>query len=339
MLQQNIEPDAEGNNYRAPSSSRGDVYHSYLGKVTQNVGNHRMFVTFAHNTRHEIRARNGRSQLTATGNPNHYRWNSTVSFDWTTPMGPTMVSTFKAGWTNHNRRDGLEAGFSFDNATLGFQQSYLGLLTRRNFFQPVTIEDYNGANIGTADDGHLTNSHVYHASQVFTKIAGRHQIKVGGEFAFTRDRTHISVEGTEILPFEFTRHWTSARPTVNNLTAADGGNAFASFLLGFPREGRVRLGVAPTLNWHSQYFGAFVQDDWRVNDRGTSRRPPRNRTATWSAASRSIRPRRSTARPVQRLRRARTSTTPRWPTSAAAWSSPTGESTRPIGTTSGRVSG
>jgi hypothetical protein len=38
MLEQNIEPDSEGNNYRAPSSSRGDLYHSFLGKVTQNIG-------------------------------------------------------------------------------------------------------------------------------------------------------------------------------------------------------------------------------------------------------------------------------------------------------------
>ena len=269
MLQSNMDPDAEGNNYRPPSSSRGDVYHSYLGKVTQNVGNHRVFVTFAHNTRHELRARNGRSQLTATGNPNHYRWNNTISFDWTTPIGPTLVSTFKAGWTNHNRRDGLEAGFSFDNATLGFNQSYLSLLSRQNFFQPISITDYNGATLGTADDGHLTNSHVYHASQVFTKIAGQHQIKFGGELAFNRDRTHISVEGAEILPFTFSRHWTAARPNVNNLTDADGGNAFASFLLGYPRDGRVRLGVAPTLNWNSQYYGLFVQDDWRITNRLT----------------------------------------------------------------------
>ena len=269
MLQQNIEPDAEGNNYRAPSSSRGDVYHSFLGKVTQNVGNHRMFVTVAHNTRHELRARNGRTQLTGTGNPNHYRWNNTLSFDWTTPVGPTMVSTFKAGWTNHNRRDGLEEGFSFDSAALGFSQSYLGLIPRSNFFHPVSVTDYNGAAIGTAPNSHLTRSNVLHASQVVTKIAGRHQVKLGGEWQLNIDETGIATGGAFLNPFNFTRHWTSARPNVTNLTEADGGNAFASFLLGFPQTGQVTLGVKETTNWASQYFGIYVQDDWRVNNRLT----------------------------------------------------------------------
>ena len=269
MLEQNIEPDAQGNNYRAPSSSRGDLYHSFLGKVTQNIGSNRMFVTLAHNTRHELRARNGRSQITATGNPNHYRWNNTLSFDWTRPIGASMVSTLKAGWTNHNRRDGLEDGFTFDSATLGFNESYLDLIPRTEFFHPVTVTDYNGAAVGTATNAHLTLSNVINASYVLTKIAGRHQIKVGGEWASNIDETGISTGGAAVNAFGFTRHWTSARPNVTNLTAADGGDAFASYLLGFPRTGGITLGVKETLNWNSQYFGVYVQDDWRVSDRLT----------------------------------------------------------------------
>jgi hypothetical protein len=269
MLQENLAPDAQGNNYRAPSSSRGDTYHSYLGKITQNMGNHRMFVTFAHNTRHEVRALNGRDQITATGTPNHYRWNNTVSFDWTTPIGPSMVSTFKAGWTNHNRRDGLIEGFQFDSAALGFGSSYLNMIPRKNYFHPVSIADYNGAGVGTANNTHLTLSHVFNASQVVTKIVGRHQIKIGGEFQMNRDETGISTGGADVGAFNFTRHWTSLRPNVTNLTAADGGNSFASFLLGYPRDSRIILGVKETLNWSSQYLGAYVQDDWRVNNRLT----------------------------------------------------------------------
>ena len=50
------------------------------------------------------------------------------------------------------------------------------------------------------------------------------------------------------------------------------GNAFASFLLGYPsslsnRESR--LSVSTPLNVFTHYFGGFVQDDWRVNSKLT----------------------------------------------------------------------
>ena len=269
MLRANVEPDAEGNNFRAPSSSRGDTYHSYLAKISQNLGAHRVFVTVAFNTRHETRDLNGRNQLNATATPNHYRWNPQIGFDWTTPLGNGMVSTFKAGWSNHNRRDGLLPDYSFDSATLGYSQAYLGMIPRTNFFHPITVAGYNGAAVGTANNTHLTNSHVFHASEVLTKIAGQHQLKFGGEWGLNRDVTGISTGGADVGAFAFERQFTSQTPTVNNPAAGAGGNAFASFLLGYPRSSRIIVGARENLNWSTNYLGLFVQDDWRVSNRLT----------------------------------------------------------------------
>jgi hypothetical protein len=269
MLRANTDPDGQGNNFRAPSSSRGDTYSSYLAKISQNLGAHRVFVTVAFNTRHETRDRSGRSQLTATGNPNHYRWNPQIGFDWTTPLGPSMVSTFKAGWSNHNRRDGLLPDFQFDSATLGFSSAYLNMIPRTNFFHPVTITGYNGAGVGTATNAFMSRSHVFHASEVLTKIAGQHQIKFGGEWGLNIDETGISTGGAAVNAFTFQRQFTSSTPTVNNPSAAAGGDAFASFLLGYPRLGSITVGARESLNWSTNYFGLFLQDDWRVNNRLT----------------------------------------------------------------------
>ena len=69
-------PDTAGNNYFISPNSRKDLYDSNLLKIDQNfAGNQRLSGTYAHNGRHEIRARNGREELAAPGG-NHYRWSS-----------------------------------------------------------------------------------------------------------------------------------------------------------------------------------------------------------------------------------------------------------------------
>ena len=63
------------------------------------------------------------------------------------------------------------------------------------------------------------------------------------------------------------------------MTSSDGGigsttngNAFASFLLGYPsaRTDRVTsLSVSTPLNVFTHYFGGYAQDDWRINSKFT----------------------------------------------------------------------
>ncbi len=48
---------------------------------------------------------------------------------------------------------------------------------------------------------------------------------------------------------------------------ADGGNAFASFLLGYMATNTVTR--SPIFDWRSAYSGVFVQDDWRLTSKLT----------------------------------------------------------------------
>jgi trimeric autotransporter adhesin len=69
--------------------------------------------------------------------------------------------------------------------------------------------------------------------------------------------------------FDFDKDMTSSNGGTGSTTD---GNAFASFLLGYPsslstRESR--LSVSTPLNLFTQYYGGFAQDDWRVSSKLT----------------------------------------------------------------------
>ena len=60
---------------------------------------------------------------------------------------------------------------------------------------------------------------------------------------------------------------------INNSSATD-GNAIATFLLGYPSgdfqaSGRARWALTTPLNLYTNYYGGYVQDDWRVSPKFT----------------------------------------------------------------------
>src|SRR5207248_3076885 len=81
-----------------------------------------------------------------------------------------------------------------------------------------------------------------------------------------------------VMTLPFSPVFTQANPTVNVATQ---GNAFASFLLGYPGlpngvsviggNTPITLGVANNISaaLGNRYYATFIQDDWRVNSRLT----------------------------------------------------------------------
>lgn len=263
----NAEPDAAGNNYVYPSgNSRFDTYTSGILRVDHNFSNNtRIFGRYAHNGRRETRAYNGREPVARTGGY-HHRWNNVFSIDLTSTLTPTTVSTTRAGWTRHRRLDSSTAEDigGFDASVLGYPSSFLSGLPSR--FVPVSATDYGGASLGQGggQDGVADD---YYVSQTFTQIRGRHQLKVGAEYRTARSLVENPYRGATLGTFTHSRQFTSLRPTVANLAAADGGNAFASFLLGYTASGSVTR--SDPFNWRNSYVATFIQDDWRVSNRLT----------------------------------------------------------------------
>jgi hypothetical protein len=87
-------------------------------------------------------------------------------------------------------------------------------------------------------------------------------MKFGGEYRLMHyaNLARGNASGT----FSFSRSWTSSNPQVNDPT---GGNAIASFLLGYMSGASATLNATPYLSW--QYPVLFFQDDWQVTRRLT----------------------------------------------------------------------
>jgi Carboxypeptidase regulatory-like domain len=87
-----------------------------------------------------------------------------------------------------------------------------------------------------------------------TYVHGAHSLKFGFQTEYGQHGAPDQSWPTGI--FSFT-------PTETGLpSAASSGDAFASFLLGQVDNGTTVLG--PPLIWHNWYYGAYVQDDWKV---------------------------------------------------------------------------
>ena len=98
----------------------------------------------------------------------------------------------------------------------------------------------------------------YSINGTLSKLMGSHSFKVGGDM---RRMGVATVSDTQMGGrFDFTRLSTS-----NN---GVGGHELASVLLGAPYSGSVPFDDGP-FEWFTKYYGAYVQDDWRVSERLT----------------------------------------------------------------------
>ena len=266
MVEPNTPPDASLNNFFARENSRFDTYTSGIIRVDHNFSaKHRFFGRYGHNGRRETRAKSGRAEEALTAGY-HHRWNNVFSVDLTSTLTPTLVSSARAGWTRHRRLDisGAEDMGGFDPASLGWPSTYTSVLPGR--FPPLRITDYGGANLGQGG-GQDGPSDDFYVLESLTKVLGKHQLKFGAEYRYGMSKIDDPYRGVNLGNLSFTRNFTSLRPNVNNLTAADGGNPFASFLLGYMASTNVQR--APTFNWRSSYTGVYVQEDWRISNRLT----------------------------------------------------------------------
>ena len=94
-----------------------------------------------------------------------------------------------------------------------------------------------------------------------TRVAGHHTFKFGGQYRLNRVSTLRPVAPSG--QYSFNEGWT--RELFNGNF---GGNGVASLLLGLPAAPS-NIGAEPALALQVKYFGVYLQDDWRVNNRLT----------------------------------------------------------------------
>jgi len=103
----------------------------------------------------------------------------------------------------------------------------------------------------------------YSVHSSVSRAAGRHLLKVGGEFrAYQYYRQdEVTSNGT----FDFNSTFTRRDPLSG--TGAVSGSGMASFLLGLPASGSVQVGTPRTEQY--RYYALYAQDDWKLGTRAT----------------------------------------------------------------------
>ena len=161
------------------------------------------------------------------------------------------ASTAIAVRYGYNRFKDFGGNFpEFDAATLGFPSSLVDAMTF-NTFPSVSITGFNGlGNNGPNRTTHETQT----ANASISRLMGSHTLKFGAEYR--RIGATVNSFSTSAGTYSFTQAFTAPTPT------ASGGDAFASFLLGYPASGGIVY--ATPAKYLLDYYAGFVQDEFRA---------------------------------------------------------------------------
>jgi len=153
--------------------------------------------------------------------------------------------------------DGTNYAAGFDASSLGYPSSFADVLTD-GAYPSMTINGYSsighgGRNI-TLFEGHTANA-------TMSKFMGKHSIKMGADYR----RLSGYAEAPNNASFSFSQAFTQG-PNANTASST-AGDAFASFLLGYPSSGEVNVATPNT--YFTDYYSAFIQDDYRMTSQLT----------------------------------------------------------------------
>jgi hypothetical protein len=170
---------------------------------------------------------------------------------------PTTVVYIRWGFNRFPQRTYAITSEGMDMTKLGFSPSLISQLPYIAF-PAITMGDVSSYG-GTANTVKVWYSRSFSAS--VSKSVGRHTIKSGFDF-----RTlHIDgATGVTSGAYTFSQSFSSQTPAS---TVAGTGASLASMLLGYPSAGSVV--TSSHLADFVDYYGAFVQDDFRLNSKLT----------------------------------------------------------------------
>jgi hypothetical protein len=147
----------------------------------------------------------------------------------------------------------------FDPATLGFPSVFTDDIVLQKHPR-INIEDYGEVGINQFGTGAFTaidwNSWGFNGA--VSKLWRSHTFKVGADYRWIGVTTTPFGQGSGEFSFN--------RRTTGN-SAGAGGNAMASLLLGTPTTGFAD--IAATSEYFTNYYGAYIQDDWRLKSNFT----------------------------------------------------------------------
>ena len=180
-------------------------------------------------------------------------------------ISPTTILDLHLGYTRYDYvRTPLTAGFNMSSlggawSTYSFASTPLPIPCISNNSNDQTLgagfcSAGTGSEIGAGDD-------TWSFTPSFTKIKGRHTLKMGFEFRLLRNNYYQTNQPAGLYAFD--RYMTASNPLASGSTE---GNGFASFLLGFGSNnnngGDV---VTPSMMANQIFYNAmYIGDTWQA---------------------------------------------------------------------------
>jgi hypothetical protein len=174
----------------------------------------------------------------------------------TLTLSPTTVASLRWGFNRYPNVTYQLASQGFDLTKLGFSPSLIAQLPY-DAFPSITMGD-----LASYGAGGYSATHYYSRSfsGSVSKFIGRHNLKTGFDYRA------IHVAGSpSVNPGAYT--FSSIFTGASNTTVLGSGASLASMLLGYPASGSVSTSVA--LSDVVNYYGGFVQDDFRITTKLT----------------------------------------------------------------------
>jgi len=178
-------------------------------------------------------------------------------FNNTNVLNDTTVMTLRYGFSTW--QDSCDAQpFSAGLSSLGFSPNYVNALGPGGSTTFPSLTFQQTESVGGWGPLPVRWKGPYAINGAVTKLKGNHSVKVGADLR--RLGVALATEYQLSGNFNFDPAFTSRNGV--------GGNEIASLLLGLPTSG-----TAPFNNgqgeWYTKYWGAYLQDDWRVNSKFT----------------------------------------------------------------------
>jgi hypothetical protein len=241
-----------GGNFASTSPSGGDQ-SQYNVRIDHNLSDRqRLFGRFTYWSLSDI---SFNPMLNGTGNPpsnnrtHHFVVGDTYAFS------PTTVADLRVSYLRQYYDD-LPPSRGTDLKQFGPSWASLNDQVVERLLPKPSVSGLYG--FGPMQSFSLRYWNNYALSASLTKILGRHTFKFGGE---VRLLDNNSIQSKNLTgTFSFNTAFTSANGTT---TSSAGGNAFASFLLGYPYAGSIQ-----TAQWVAQfswYQGYYFTDTFEVS--------------------------------------------------------------------------
>jgi hypothetical protein len=158
---------------------------------------------------------------------------------------------------NRFLNDGTNYPGDFEASTLGYPAYFTDVLAPRAY-PSMSMNGYS--NIGHGGQN-ITTYVSQTANATVSKFLGRHSLKMGADYR----RIEAATVPPNNASFSFTQSYTQG-PNPNTASSA-AGDSFASFLLGYPSSGDINV-TTPGV-YFTDYYSAFIQDDWRASSKLT----------------------------------------------------------------------